>query len=80
MMVETINKRGVSDLYMIILASLSNSDKLELIAKLSDSMRTTADTRRRRPNLRTCFKGDWSDVDAEALRNHEYHGRTVESW
>lgn len=65
---------------MIVLSYLSNSDKLELIAKLSDSMRSGADTVRKRPNLRSCFKGDWSAVDADNLRNHDYHGRTLESW
>ena len=65
---------------MVVLSSLSNSDKLELIARLSNSMREDADKKRMRPNLRTCFKGDWSDIDADSLRNHEYHGRTVDSW
>lgn len=72
--------RNITDTYMIVLSYLSNSDKLELIAKLSDSMRSGADTVRKRPNLRSCFKGDWSAVDADSLRNHDYHGRTLESW
>ena len=75
-----IGTRSFTDMYMVILASLSNSDKLDLIAKLSNSMRDDADKKRTRPNLRTCFKGDWSGVDADSLRNHDYHGRTVESW
>lgn len=75
-----VGTRSITDMYMVILASLSNSDKLDLIAKLSNSIRNSADTNRTRPNLRTCFKGDWSNVDAEALRNHEYHGRIVDSW
>ena len=57
--------RNITDMYMVVLASLSNSDKLDLIAKLSNSMREGADQKRVRPDLRTCFKGDWSDVDAE---------------
>ena len=72
--------RNSIDTYMVVLSSLSNSDKLELIARLSNSMREDADKKRMRPNLRTCFKGDWSDIDADSLRNHEYHGRTVDSW
>ena len=71
-----IATRNSIDMYMVVLSSLSNSDKLDLIAKLSNSMRSGADTRRNRPNLRSCFKGDWSSVNAESLRNHEYHGRT----
>ena len=72
--------QSITDMYMVVLATLSNSDKLDLIAKLSNSMRNDAGTKRTRPNLRTCFKGDWSEVDADSLRNHEYHGRTIESW
>lgn len=76
-MIET---RSITDMYMVVLSSLSNSDKLDLISKLSASMRNDADTKRTRPNLRTCFKGDWSNVDADELRNHEYHGREVDIW
>jgi hypothetical protein len=76
-MVGTIS---ITDMYMHILSSLSDRDKLDLISKLSESMRNDADTKRIRPNLRTCFKGDWSNVDADELRNHEYHGRKVETW
>ena len=76
-MVGTIS---ITDMYMHILESLSNRDKLDLISKLSESMRKDADTKRTRPNLRKCFKGDWSNVDADELRNHEYHGRKVETW
>ena len=75
-----IGSRSITDMYMVVLSSLSNSDKLDLIAKLSNSMRNDADNKRIRPNLRTCFKGDWSNIDAESLRNLEYKGRTVESW
>ena len=62
------------------MSSLSNNEKLDLIAKLSSSMRDGANKKRMRPNLRTCFKGDWSDVDTDSLRDHEYQGRTVENW
>lgn len=75
-----ISTRNITDMYMVVLTSLSNNDKLDLIAKLSNSMREGADKKRSRPNLRTCFKGDWTDVDADSLRDREYHGRTVESW
>ena len=75
-----IGTRSITDMYMVVLSTLSNSDKLDLIAKLSNSMRNDADKKRIRPNLRTCFKGDWSNIDADSLRNDDYHGRTVESW
>ena len=76
---NAIGTRSITDIYMIVLASLSNNDKLELIAKLSDSMRSGADRVRKRPNLRACFKGNWTAVNADSLRNHEYHGRTIEN-
>ena len=60
--------QSITDMYMVVLSSLSNSNKLDLIAKLSYSMRDDADKKRIRPNLRTCFKGDWSGVDANSLR------------
>ena len=66
-----IGTRSITDMYMVVLASLSNSDKLDLIAKLSNSMRDDADKKRMRPNLRTCFKGDWSNIDADSLRSHD---------
>ena len=72
-----IGTRSITDMYMVVLASLSNSDKLDLIAKLSNSMRDDADKKRMRPNLRTCFKGDWSNIDADNLRSHDYHGRKI---
>ena len=76
-MVET---RSITDMYMVVLSLLSNSDKLDLISKLSESMRNGVDKSRMRPNLRTFFKGDWSNVNADELRNHDYHGRKVETW
>ena len=75
-----IGTRNITDMYMVVLSSLSNNEKLDLIAKLSSSMRDGANKKRMRPNLRTCFKGDWSDVDTDSVRDHEYQGRTVENW
>ena len=69
-----VGTRSITDMYMVVLASLSNSDKLDLIAKLSNSMRDDSDKKRKRPNLRSCFKGDWSDVDVDSLRNHVTQG------
>ena len=31
-----------------------------------------------RSDLKTCFSGDWSNVDAKTLRENEYYGRNVE--
>ena len=30
------------------------------------------------PDLKTCFSGDWSNVDAKTLRENDYYGRNVE--
>ena len=70
---------SITDMYMLILASLSPDDKLDLIAKLSASMKEKAASSKR-PDLRTCFSGDWSNIDANALRNNEFFGRNVENW
>ena len=67
-------------MYMLVLASLSPNEKLDLIAKLSESLKETSDTKTSYPDLRTCFSGDWNDIDANDLRNQEYFGRSVESW
>lgn len=68
---------SITDLYMLILASLSPDDKLDLIAKLSASMKEKSEVSKR-PDLNTCFSGDWSNVDAKTLRENEYYGRNVE--
>ncbi|MEE3447863.1 MAG: hypothetical protein VZQ51_04540 [Bacteroidales bacterium] len=70
----------ITDMYMLVLASLSADDKLDLISKLSLSVRDDKAKNRKRPNLRTCFKGDWSGINAENLRNHSYFGREVPTW
>ena len=67
---------SITDMYMLILASLSPDDKLDLIAKLSASMKEKVASSKR-PDLRTCFSGDWSNIDAHALRDNEYYGRDV---
>ena len=75
-MIRTAN---ISDMYMAVLDSMSTNDKLELISKLSESIRTEK-VGRSRLDLRTCFKGDWSNVSTRTLRNARYHGRTIETW
>ena len=76
-MVETVR---LTDMYMTVLETLSVSDRLDLIVRLSNSLREDATPKKIRPNLRTCFSGDWSDITADELRNHDYHGRTLEKW
>lgn len=75
-----VGTRSISDMYMPILSSLSDEDKLDLISKLSDSIRLNSTSKPCRPDLRTCFSGDWSGMVAEDLRDSEYHGRPVNEW
>lgn len=51
---------GITDMYMLILASFSLDDKLDLSAKLSASMKEKVASFKH-PGLRTCFSGDWSN-------------------
>lgn len=75
-----VGTRSITDIYMSVLTSLSDDDKLDLISKLSASMRNEKATKRVRPDLRTCFCGDWTGMVAENLRDNEYRGRSVEEW
>lgn len=75
-----IGERKITDIYMTVLSSLSDDDKLDLISKLSESMRMKYTARRERPDIRTCFNGDWTGMVAEDLRDNEYHGRHVNEW
>ena len=72
---NTIPTANIADMYMSILASLSVDDRLDLISKLSSSIkketRSTSDTE----DLRTMFCGDWGD--AGELRDSTYTGREV---
>ena len=71
---------SITDMYMTILSSLSDEDKLDLISKLSESIRMKRISNRVRPDLRTCFSGDWTGMVAEDMRNNDYHGRPVNEW
>lgn len=75
-----LGTRSISDMYMTVLSSLSDEDKLDLISKLSDSIRLNSASKRVRPDLRTCFNGDWTGMVAEDFRDNEYHGRPVNEW
>ena len=71
---------NITDMYMTVLASLSMGDRLDLISKLTDSLRKETVQAAPPLDLRTCFSGDWSGVSAADLRNNEYHGRDNISW
>lgn len=52
---------NVTDMYMPLLASLSVDSRLDLIAKLSDSIKKDSEKAMPKEDLRTMFCGDWSD-------------------
>ena len=69
---------NVTDMYMSVLASLSVSDRLDLISKLSASIKKDSKENTATSDLMTMFCGDWRDV-AE-LRNDKYFGREITKW
>lgn len=76
-----ITNLSITDMYMSVLSSLSIDDKLDLIAKLTNSIRYS--NKERAVSLDdpfACFKGDWDDVSMDELRNSHTFTRTVETW
>ncbi len=77
---------SITDMYMGILASLSNDAKLELIGKLTASMRTKrSKVTSSSTDVFACFNTDWGgddspEVIAEGLRKSHTFTREVESW
>ena len=65
---------NVTDMYMSMLSSLSNDEKLDLITKLSESMRKKKSSPKRTMELFSRFNEDWGgnqspEEIAEDLRN-----------
>ncbi len=58
-----------SDLYMPMLARLSDDDKLDIISKLVVTIRSKSKAEKaKRPDISTLFSGDWeNDVPADEL-------------
>ena len=59
---------------MPILSTLNDDEKLDLIGRLTQSMRSKNKTKTGNPDIRTCFSGDWGNGKtaiqiAEELRN-----------
>lgn len=76
-----ITNLSITDMYMSVLSSLSIDDKLDLIAKLTNSIRNT--NKARSVSLDdpfSCFKGDWEDVSMDDLRESHTFTRTVDTW
>ncbi|MCR4826234.1 MAG: hypothetical protein K5882_04695 [Bacteroidales bacterium] len=68
---------NITDLYMSVLASLSVDTKLDLIAKLSASIKNDSERIMPKEDLRTMFCGNWTDMP---LRDESYYGREILSW
>lgn len=74
----------ITDIYMNVLSSLSKENKIILAAKLLNSAMDSA-ANKLKPDIRTCFKGDWfegmtAEKAAEELRNSRTFNRTVDTW
>jgi hypothetical protein len=78
---------SITDMYMSVLSSLSVDEKLDLIARLTNSIRN-AHTKEQ--NVETedpfaCYKGDWgermsADEYVDNLRKSHTFTRTIDTW
>lgn len=80
-----ITNLSITDMYMGILSSLTNDEKLDLIAKLSESMRKERKPRKNIKDIFACFHEDWGgdatpEEIAEDLRKSRVFTREVEEW
>ena len=80
-----ISNLSVTDMYMSMLSSLTNDEKLDLITKLSESMRNKNTNPKRIKELFSRFNEDWGgnqspEEIAEDLRNARVFTREVEEW
>lgn len=75
----------ITDMYMSVLSSLSNDEKLELISKLSDSMRRRKKPSKKLRDVFASFNEDWGgngtpEEIAEDLRKSRVFTREIEEW
>ena len=75
-----ITNLSITDMYMSVLSSLSIDEKLDLIAKLSNSIRNKKEEKVIESDPFACFSGDWSDISAEELQEARTFTRTIETW
>ena len=62
-MIGTIN---VNDVYMDLLGSLPNEDKIDLITRLVKSMKKTVSAKKEPKDIFACFSSDWDgDMSTE---------------
>ena len=82
-MIGTIN---VNDVYMDLLGSLPNEDKIDLITRLVKSMKKTVSAKKEPKDIFACFSSDWggdmsTEDYADMLRSENVEEtRTVETW
>lgn len=82
-MTETIN---VSDVYMDMLGTLPNEDKLDLISKLVKSMKHAVIPKAESKDIFSTFSKDWGgDMATEDYANQLRHEnveltRTIDNW
>ena len=75
-----------SDVYMNMLDSLPNEDKLDLISELVKSMKKAVGAKKESKDIFAVFSSDWggnmtTEDYADMLRSENVEGsRTVENW
>lgn len=75
-----ITNLSVTDMYMSMLSSLSIDEKLDLIAKLSNSIRSRKEVKETDVDFFSGFSGDWNDISVEDIRESRTFTRNVETW
>ena len=81
-----IKNWSITDMYMSVLISLSVDEKLDLISKLTDSIRNNKQTKvLESADPFACYKGDWgNEISPEEyalnLRKSHTFNRTVDTW
>jgi hypothetical protein len=76
----------VSDVYMDILGTLPNEDKLDLISRLVQSMKKAVTVKKEQKDIFARFSNDWggnmtTEEYADMLRSENVEStRTVETW
>jgi hypothetical protein len=68
---------SVTDMYMSVLGSLRINRRLDLIARLSESIKIDPEKPMPYEDLLTMFHGDWEEVPQ---RNEMYHSREIMNW
>lgn len=81
-----IKNLSITDMYMSVLMSLSVDEKLDLISKLTDSIRNKNHTKTMEAtDPFACYNGDWGnelspEEYADNLRKSHTFNRTVDAW